>query len=85
MTLGVSGVWAMVWATKTGAVAIEISSGCGSAGIDHLHREQLVRPLAPPSAGRPPQNPRVDASWEIIAAADLRERLQRQLDARELQ
>ena len=68
MTLGVSGLWATVWATTTGAVAIETSSGNRSDGVDHLHREQLIRPVGAPSAGRPPQNPRVDASWEVIAA-----------------
>ena len=43
MTPGVSGVWATVWATTTGAAAIEISSGNGSAGVDHLQTEQLVK------------------------------------------
>ena len=62
------GLWATIWATTTGAAAIQASSGNGSAGIDPLHTEQLVRPDGVPSGGRPPQNPRVDASWEVIAA-----------------
>ena len=58
----------MVWATTTGAVGIENSDANRSAGIDHLHMEQLVRPFGVPSGGLPPQNPRVDASWEVIVA-----------------
>ena len=42
MTLVVSRVWATVWATKTGAVAIEISGGNRSAVNDHLHQEEIV-------------------------------------------
>ena len=42
MTLGVSGLWATVWATTTGAVAIETSGGDGFTGIDHLRIEQSV-------------------------------------------
>ncbi|AHF62984.1 hypothetical protein Syncc8109_0597 [Synechococcus sp. WH 8109] len=49
-------------------MAIEISVGIGSTGIDHLHMEQLVRPVGGPSEGLPPQNPGVDASWGVIAA-----------------
>ena len=54
MTVGVSGVWATVWATTTGAAAIEISSVNGSAGIDHLQTEQwVIRKTTPqnPQAG----------------------------------
>ena len=61
-------VWATLWAPTPDAWVIENSGANGSAGIDHLHTEQLVRPGGVPSAGRPPQNPRVDASWEVIAA-----------------
>ena len=68
VTLSVSRIWATVWATTTGAVGIEKSDANGSAGIDHLHLEQMVTLVGVPSAGRPPQNPRVDASWEVIAA-----------------
>jgi len=49
-------------------MAIWTFSGNGFAGIDHLHTEQLVRPVGVPNGGRLPQNPRVDASWEVIAA-----------------
>ena len=54
VTVGVSGVWATVWATTTGAAAIEISSVNGSAGIDHLQTEQwVIRKTTPqnPQAG----------------------------------
>ena len=47
---------------------MEVGGDIGFAGIDHLHTEQLVRPGGVPNGGRPPQNPRVDASWEVIAA-----------------
>ena len=30
--------------------------------------EQLVRSVGVPNGGRLPQNPRVDSSWEVIAA-----------------
>ena len=49
-------------------MALEFCGGNGFADIDHLHTEQLVRPDGVPSGGRLPQNPRVDASWEVIAA-----------------
>ena len=35
-------------------MAIEISGGNGSAGIDHLQMEHLVRPFRAPSGGRRP-------------------------------
>jgi hypothetical protein len=50
----------------------EASGGNGFAGIDHLQHGQSVRPVGLSSAGRPPQNPRVDASWEVISANALR-------------
>ena len=37
-------VWATLWAPTTDALVIENSDANGSAGIDHLHMEQLVRP-----------------------------------------
>ena len=61
VTVGVSGVWATVWATTTGAVGIVNSDAKRSAGIDHLRAVQLVMPDGVPSEGRPPQNHRVDA------------------------
>ena len=36
-------VWATLWAPTTDALVIENSDANGSAGIDHLHMEQLVR------------------------------------------
>ena len=49
-------------------MAIEVGGEIGFAGIDHLQMEHLVRPFGVPNGGRLPQNPRVDASWEVIAA-----------------
>ena len=37
-------------------------------GRNHLLYWEKVRPVGVPNGGRPPQNPRVDASWEVIAA-----------------
>ena len=37
-------------------------------GRNHLLYLEKVRPVGVPNGGRPPQNPRVDASWEVIAA-----------------
>ena len=48
MTLGVSEIWATVWATTTGAVATESSGDNGFADIDHLQIEQLIRPVGVP-------------------------------------
>ena len=62
----------MFWATETCDEEAEASSGKGSAGIDHLQHGQSVRPVGLSSAGRPPQNPRVDTSWEVISADALR-------------
>ena len=64
--------WATVWATETCDEETEASSGNGSTGVDHLQQEQSVRPVGLSSTGRPSQNPRVDASWEVISADALR-------------